>query len=57
MKEKEKLRNSQIGGYWEYMMIKSNMVEDSTYQISDYTTKLQSSRHYGTGKKTKSIDQ
>ena len=28
-------------------------MEESTFLISDYTTKLQSSRHYGTGTKQK----
>ena len=28
-------------------------LEESTFLISDYTTKLQSSRHYGTGTKQK----
>ena len=31
---------------------KEEWMEESTCLISDYTTKLQSSRQYGTGKKT-----
>ena len=31
---------------------KKNELEESTFLTSDYTTKLQSSRHYGTGTKT-----
>ena len=32
-------------------------LEESTFLISDYTTKLQSSRQYGTGTKNRNIDQ
>ena len=32
-------------------------VEESTFMTSDYTTKLQSSRQYGTGTKNRNIDQ
>ena len=32
-------------------------LEESTVLTSDYATKLQSSRHYGTGTKTEIIDQ
>ena len=32
-------------------------LEDSTFLTSDYTTKLQSSRQYGTGTKNRNIDQ
>ena len=34
-------------------------LEESTFLTSDYTTKLQSSRHYGTGywRKNRNIDQ
>ena len=31
-------------------------LEETTFLTSDYTTKLQSSRQYGTGTKTKIID-
>ena len=33
------------------------VLEESTFLTSGYTTKLQSSRQYGTGTKTKIIDQ
>ena len=32
-------------------------LEESTFMTSDYTTKLQSSRQYGTGTKNRNIDQ
>ena len=32
-------------------------LEETAFQTSDYTTKLQSSRQYGTGTKTEIIDQ
>ena len=32
-------------------------LEESTFLISDYSTKLQSSRQYGTGKKNRNTDQ
>ena len=32
-------------------------LEESTFLTSDYTTKLQSSRQYGTGTKNRNIDQ
>ena len=32
-------------------------VEEPTFLTSDYTTKLQSSRQYGTGSKTRNTDQ
>ena len=32
-------------------------LEESTFLTSDYATKLQSSRKYGTGTKTENIDQ
>ena len=32
-------------------------LEDSSFLISDYTKKLQSSRQYGTGTKNRNIDQ
>jgi len=32
-------------------------LEESTILTSDYTTKLQSSRQYGTGRKNRNIDQ
>ena len=32
-------------------------LEESTFLTSDYATKLQSSRQYGTGTKTENIDQ
>ena len=44
-----KHKKSQIA---ETILRKKNRMEESTYLISDYSTKLQSSRQYGPGTKT-----